>query len=155
MAARLFVPVAPVAASACRPEPITLRRLTRRSQFLAVNAGVRVPGPAFLLLVQPRGDGDGDSGGDDAGYGITATKKLGNAVVRNRAKRRLRALIREIFPEHALSGCDHVLIARNDVLSADFARLRADMAKSLRKAQARLDSRLEEKGSATQVQKPC
>ena len=143
------MPVAPVAASACRPELVTLRRLTRRSQFLAVNAGVRVPGPAFLLLVQPRG-----ADGDDAGYGITATKKLGNAVVRNRAKRRLRALIREIFPQHALSGCDHVLIARNDVLSANFARLRADMAKSLRKAQARLDTRLEEVRSATQVEKP-
>lgn len=143
-----------MAASACRPEPIRLRRLTRRSQFLAVNAGVRVPGPAFLLLVQPRGDA-GDAGGDAAGYGITATRKLGNAVVRNRAKRRLRALIRETFPEHGLPGCDHVLIARNDVLGADFARLRADMAKSLRKAQARLDARLEERRSATQVQKPC
>lgn len=151
MAARLFVPVAPVAASACRPEPIILRRLTRRSQFLAVNAGVRVPGPAFLLLVQPRGDQNGSC----AGYGITATKKLGNAVVRNRAKRRLRALIREIFPEHGLPGCDHVLIARNDVLNADFARLRADMAKSLQKARRRLDTRLEETKAVTQVDTSC
>ena len=113
-----------------------IRRLTRRSQFLAANAGVRVPMPAFVLLVQPRGDGV-----VDAGYGITATKRLGGAVIRNRVKRRFRAIVRDVFPSHALSGADHVLIGRADALTLDHARLTADVGKALGKAAKRLAER--------------
>lgn len=52
----------------------------------------------------------------DMGYGVTATKKFGGAVIRNRQAPIL-ALIWDIFPEHALSGADHVLIARSDALT--------------------------------------
>lgn len=113
-----------------------LRRMTRRSEFLAANAGVRVPMPAFVLLAHPRRDDQ-----PDMGYGITATKKLGGAVIRNRAKRRFRALIRDIFPEHALSGADHVLIARSDALTLDHHRLHTDLIKALAKAHKRLAER--------------
>lgn len=113
-----------------------IRRLTRRSEFLAANAGVRVPMPAFVLLVHPRGDGQAD-----AGYGITATKRLGGAVIRNRIKRRFRAIIRDVFPHHALAGADHVLIGRPDALVLDHARLTADVGKALGKAQKRLAER--------------
>lgn len=92
--------------------------------------------PAFVLLVQPRSDD-----APDAGYGITATRKLGGAVIRNRAKRRLRAIIRDRFPAHAVPGADHVLIARPDALIADHARLSADVAKALGKAHRRLAER--------------
>ena len=49
-------------------------------------------------------------------FGITVTKKIGNAVVRNRMKRRFRALLREILPLHGLAGADHVLIGRERAL---------------------------------------
>ena len=113
-----------------------VRRLTKRSEFLAANAGVRVPMPAFVLIVQPRNDAM-----RDAGFGITATKKLGNAVVRNRVKRRFRAVVRDVFPGHALAGADHVLIGRSDALTIDHARLVADVTKALAKAEKRLAER--------------
>ena len=113
-----------------------IRRLLRRPEFLAANAGVRVPMPAFVLIVQPRGDA-----APDAGYGITATKKLGNAVVRNRVKRRLRAIVQAVFPDHALAGADHVLIGRPDMLTIAHPQLLADVTKALTKARKRLADR--------------
>ena len=92
--------------------------------------------PAFVLIVRPRQDE-----ARDAGYGITATKKLGGAVIRNRVKRRFRAVVREVFPVHALAGADHVLIGRSDALTVDYARLVADVAKALGKAKKRLVER--------------
>jgi ribonuclease P protein component len=115
---------------------VPIRRLTRRSEFLAANAGVRVPMPAFVLIVHPRGDDV-----PDAGYGITATKRLGGAVVRNRVKRRFRAIVRDVFPQNALPGADHVLIGRADALTIDHARLTADISKALGKAEKRLADR--------------
>ena len=109
--------------------------MVRRSEFLKANAGTRVPMPAFVLLVRPRGD-DARA----AGYGITATKKLGGAVIRNRAKRRFRAIIRDNFPAHALAGADHVLIARADALTQGHASLTADVVKALAKAKRRMGS---------------
>ncbi len=63
--------------------------------------------------------------------GITATKKIGGAVVRNRAKRRLRALAREILPLNAPTGHDFVLIARGSTPDIPFAALRADLLQAL------------------------
>ena len=63
--------------------------LTRRADFLAANAGRRVATPGFVLLVHPRRDDD-----PAMRIGFTVTKKIGNAVVRNRMKRRLRSLAR-------------------------------------------------------------
>lgn len=102
--------------------------------------------PAFVLLAHPRKDEH-----PDAGYGITATRKLGGAVIRNRAKRRFRALIRDIFPEHALSGTNHVLIARSDALTLDHRRLHTDLVKALAKAHKRLAER--EDGFAAKAEK--
>lgn len=68
--------------------------------------------------------------------GFTVTKKIGNAVVRNRLKRRLRALSREVLPNAGLPGADHVLIGREDGVMRDFAQLRADLERALRKASA-------------------
>ncbi len=122
-------------------QDLSVRKLTRRSEFLAANSGVRVPMPGFVLIVRPRGDAPDAPGSGVAGYGITATKKLGGAVVRNRVKRRLRAIIRNVFPGAALAGADHVLIGRPDALTLDHARLTADVAKALAKAQRRLAER--------------
>jgi ribonuclease P protein component len=109
--------------------PPDLRTLTRRADFLAANAGKRAPMPGFVLQVRARGDGD-----PAMRVGYTVTKKIGNAVVRNRMKRRLRALARELLPEKGVPGADHVLIGRNGGIERDFAALRAELTKALAKA---------------------
>lgn len=85
--------------------------------------------PGFVLQVRPRGDGD-----PAMRVCYTVTKKIGNAVVRNRMKRRLRALARELLPEKGVPGADHVLIGRNGGIERDFAALRAELTKALAKA---------------------
>ena len=84
--------------------------------------------PGFVLLVRPRGD-------DDLvmRLGITVTKKIGNAVIRNRMKRRFRALARELLPASGIAGADHVLIGRAGGVERDFAGLRAELVKALAK----------------------
>ena len=75
---------------------------------------------------------------DGAGlrFGITVTKKIGNAVVRNRMKRRFRALVRELLPVHGMADTDHVLIGRDGGIERDFALLRAEMLAALERARA-------------------
>jgi ribonuclease P protein component len=65
--------------------------------------------------------------------GITVTKKIGNAVTRNRMKRRFRALAREVLPKHGIAGADHVLIGRAGGVERDFGQLRAELVKALAK----------------------
>jgi ribonuclease P protein component len=84
--------------------------------------------PGFVLLMRPRGDED-----DTVRVGFTVTKKIGNAVVRNRMKRRLRALVRETFPAHAIPGADHVLIGRSSGIERDYATLAGELKRALAK----------------------
>lgn len=102
--------------------------LGRRADFLAANGGKRAPMPGFVLLVRPRGDDD-----PVMRLGITVTKKIGNAVVRNRMKRRFRALARELFPTVGIAGADHVLIGRAGGIERDFDQLRGELVKALGK----------------------
>ena len=87
--------------------------------------------PGFVLLVHPRGDDD-----PTIRVGITVTKKIGNAVVRNRMKRRFRALARDTLPEHGVAGADHVLIGRSGGVERDFASLAAELKRALKKVSA-------------------
>jgi ribonuclease P protein component len=84
--------------------------------------------PGFVLLVRDRRDND-----PAMRLGITVTKKIGNAVIRNRMKRRFRALAREILPEAGLAGSDHILIGRAGGVERDFAQLSQELAKALSK----------------------
>ena len=104
-------------------------KLTRRADFLAANRGLRVARPGFVLLARP-------NGGDAMRYGITVTKKIGGAVVRNRMKRRYRALLRELLPAQGLPGHDHVLIGREGGIERPFGALREELSAALGRAAA-------------------
>jgi ribonuclease P protein component len=69
----------------------------------------------------------------DIRLGITITKKVGNAVVRNRMRRRFRALAQEMLGQNAQPGADHILIGRDTGIERDFGALRSDMIKALGK----------------------
>jgi ribonuclease P protein component len=103
--------------------------LTRRADFLAANRGLRVARPGFVLLANP-------NGGLGKRYGVTVTKKIGNAVVRNRMKRRFRELLRAALPEAGLPDHDHVLIGREGGSERDFAQMREELAAALARATA-------------------
>ncbi len=85
--------------------------------------------PGFVLLVRMRADGN-----PAMRLGITVTKKIGNAVVRNRMKRRFRSLAREMLPEGGLNGADHILIGRAGGVERDFDDLKRELGKALGKA---------------------
>ena len=84
--------------------------------------------PGFVLLVRNRMDGD-----PLKRVGFTVTKKIGGAVVRNRMKRRFRALARELLLDHGFAGCDHVMIGRSGGIERDFALLRDELMRALNK----------------------
>lgn len=108
---------------------MSLSVLTRRADFLAANKALRVARPGFVLLARP-------NGGQGKRYGITVTKKIGNAVVRNRMKRRFRELLRAALPVCGLPDHDHVLIGRAGGIERDFARLRGELDDALARAAA-------------------
>jgi ribonuclease P protein component len=114
-----------------RPRPQEAQRLVtlkKRADFLAANAGRRAATPGFVLLVRDRGDGD-----PAKRVGFTVTKKIGNAVVRNRMKRRFRALARAILPEQGIPGADHVIIGRSGGIERDYATLADELRRALAK----------------------
>lgn len=103
--------------------------IRRRADFVAANRGLRVARPGFVLLAHP-------NGGLGKRYGVTVTKKIGNAVVRNRMKRRFRELLRAALPEAGLPDHDHVLIGREGGIERDFAQMREELAAALARAAA-------------------
>jgi ribonuclease P protein component len=102
---------------------ITIRK---RADFVAANGGLRATTTGFVLLVRDRKDAD-----PAMRVGFTVTKKVGGAVVRNRMKRRLRALAREIVPANGFAGADHVMIGRAKGIERDFGLLRSELAGAL------------------------
>ena len=82
-----------------------------------------------MLLVRDRADGD-----TAKRVGFTVTKKIGGAVVRNRMKRRFRALAREIILPDGFAGSDHVMIGQAKGIEREFAALRADLLQALGRA---------------------
>lgn len=112
-------------------DPPRLAVLRRRADFLAANHGLRIARPGFVLLVRPAA-----APPEAMRYGITVTRRIGNAVVRNRMKRRFRALLRELLPAHGIAGADHVLIGREGGIERAFAVLRDELVAALAAAAA-------------------
>ena len=116
---------------ACDKQP-ELRKLRRRAEFLVAARARRQGGRTLLLQGRDRRDGD-----SAIGMGFTCSRKLGNAVARNRAKRRLRAVAREVLPRQGLPGWDYVLIGKpGATVDCPFEALRADLDRALRRMHA-------------------
>jgi ribonuclease P protein component len=110
-----------------------LERLKRRADFLRVADGRRkwvTPG----LILQTLARAPADNASDAIRVGFTATRKIGNAVVRNRARRRLRAAVADVMTRHAVVGFDYVLIARAETPKRPYAALLEDLETALRRS---------------------
>ena len=86
---------------------IEINGLKQRADFLRLRHGSRFITPYFIMRAMP----SVVTGQAGARVGYTVTTKCGNAVVRNRIKRRFRALVAEVFPTKARAGYDYLLVA--------------------------------------------
>ena len=111
----------------------TVETLTKRPAFLRAARAARAPAPAFLVQARLRRDDEGVPP-DLVRVGFTCSKKVGNAVARNRAKRRLREIARAILPLEGRPGWDYVLIGRaNETAARPMEDMLKDLSRALRK----------------------
>jgi ribonuclease P protein component len=118
-------------------QPLTVERLKIRADFLRAAKGIRKVEGAITLETcaspapSPRG----------LRVGFTASKKIGNAVARNRAKRRLRAAASQLLPLLGRAGHDYVLVARGTTVARPFPALLSDISTALKAAHKKLDAK--------------
>ncbi len=121
-----------------------MERLKRRSDFLKAARAAKWATRGLVLQARARGDTQAPR------VGFTVTKRVGNAVVRNRVKRRLREAVRLTLDDSARAGHDYVVIGRRDTLDRQFGALREDLAAALAKvhtsSQARLSGNTPDRG---------
>ncbi|MBI1252491.1 MAG: ribonuclease P protein component [Alphaproteobacteria bacterium] len=113
--------------------PPEIRRLRARREFLFVRQGAKAARPTVMVEARRRPDGAW------IGAGFTATKKIGNAVTRNRCRRRLREAARALLPRFGEAGVDYVFVARSQTADAAWARLLDDIESALLSVRAVLD----------------
>jgi ribonuclease P protein component len=107
-------------------DPLKIERMTSRPQFLAAAKGVSEARGAVVVQRLDRQDGV-----TTVRLGFTATRKVGNAVIRNRAKRRLREAARAAVPLLAVPGSDYVFVARMGTADRPWDRLLDDVKSAL------------------------
>jgi ribonuclease P protein component len=110
-----------------------LGRLPNRRDFLRVQAGRRCAMPGFVLQVAPL---PADLSVPSIRVGFTVSRKVGNAVVRNRVRRRLREAARQVIPGQARADLDYVLVGRQGAIARDFAALRQELVEALKRVKA-------------------
>ncbi len=109
--------------------------LKRRSDYLRVaRAGLRCATPGLVLQTLRRTEADGETAA--MRLGITASRRVGGAVERNRARRRLRAAAELVLPLHAKAGYDYVLIGRAATVARPFGALIGDLTTALKRLRA-------------------
>ncbi len=109
------------------PRAVPFSVLKRRAEFVAASRAPRIARPGFVVQVRNRHDDD-----PRIGVGFTCTKKVGNAVARNRAKRRLREIARAVIPQYGVAGHDYVLIGRRlETANRNYQVLLADLQSAL------------------------
>ena len=108
-----------------------MERLRQRADFLAAASGIKATATAFVLQARKRRSDDGP-----ARFGFTVSKKVGNAVERNRVRRRLREIVRVAGSNRIRTGHDYVLIGRRAALKVPFARIAEDFEGALRRMHA-------------------
>ena len=119
--------------------------LKKRSDFLRVRAAARRwAAPGLVLQAATAPAAESEEGQVRVGY--TASRRIGNAVARNRAKRRLRAAVAHVMPASAQCGCDYVVIARAATLTRPFVALAGDLAAALARVRAQADGQASEGG---------
>ena len=120
--------------------PPIIERLKRRSDFLRVaSSRCKSVTPGLILqatIREPASSGTPTEKDMPIRVGYTASKRVGGAVERNRARRRLRAAVAKIIPDHAKPGYDFVLIARKGTLARPFPKLLDDLVKSLKRLES-------------------
>lgn len=116
-----------------------MKRLKKRADFLRAARGIRrVEGAVTLETCATPAP---DTAADDLRIGFTASKKIGNAVTRNRAKRRLRAAASQLLPLLGRAGHDYVLVARGTAVARPFPALLSDITTALKAAHRKLDAK--------------
>jgi ribonuclease P protein component len=110
-----------------------IERLKKRPDFLRAARGIRRVAKGLTLELCPT-----PANSPAIRVGFTASRKIGNAVARNRARRRLKAAAQQVLPLYALPGNDYVLVARRETLTRPFGDLLGDLESALVAAQERL-----------------
>ena len=111
-----------------------LAPIRKRSDFLlAAQSGFKYVKPCIVIQVRKRYYGSDTNTDSLIRTGFTATRRIGGAVIRNRAKRRMRAAVRAALAEFGVEGCDYVFIARDNLVKVPFATLAKELRHSLKK----------------------
>ena len=105
--------------------------LKKRAEYQRVRKGARCATPAFVLEAKERSSEDRGPPADEPRFGFTITRQVGKAVERNRIRRRLKAAVGGVAPEHAKGDFDYVLIARRPALTTAYGALVAELVKAL------------------------
>jgi ribonuclease P protein component len=127
------------ASAGLEPAPVPFETLKKRAEFLRVKGGPRYSTAAFALEARARPETDLGAAApkrtgvesDAARFGFTVSRKVGGAVVRNRIRRRLRALVAALDPALVRPGCDYVLIVRPAAVERSYAELKVDLEQAL------------------------